>query len=444
MIIDKFVNKNITNRNIIYFKNLGYKDIKSGDIIKILIEHLTKGSHTKIRVRCDAEECNNEKELDYKMYLKNINKYNIYTCSVECSHKKIKKDILEKYGINENISKTEMTNIKKYGVKYPIQLKEIQEKSSKTKDERYGDPNYNNVEKREQTKLKKYGDPNYTNKEKIKETHNNKSEEEIQKALKKQENTKEVKYGEPHYNNLEKYEQTMLEKHGIPHNWSGTFGERTCDKTKEIKYGDPYYNNPEKSKQTMLKKYGVGHYSQTDEYTIKVNKTNLENYGVKWSFQSENNKTKSKQTLLKNYGVEHPAQSAVIYKRVLSSLYSTKEYILPSGRIVKVQGYENICLDLLLKTYKEEDLLINGEDIEKKIGQIWYIKEDGKKSRYLPDIYIISENKIIEVKSTWTYKKDKNNNLLKKQACLNMNMKFEFMVFNGKKQLLTESEVKNL
>ena len=94
--------------------------------------------------------------------------------------------------------------------------------------------------------------------------------------------------------------------------------------------------------------------------------------------------------------------------------------------------------------YKESDILIGNKDIEEKIGQIWYMKENGKKSRYLPDIYIISENKIVEVKSTWTYKSKKDNIFLKRQSCLNYGFNFEFMVFNGKKHLLTENEVKNL
>ena len=128
----------------------------------------------------------------------------------------------------------------------------------------------------------------------------------------------------------------------------------------------------------------------------------------------------------------------------MSKLYSTKDYILPSEKIVKVQGYEQRALDLLFnQEYKENDLLIDSKDIENKIGQIWYIKETGKRGRYYPDIYVISENKIIEVKSTWTFKKDKNKNMSKKQACINNGLNFEFMVFN-KKKLLTKEEIKHL
>ena len=35
----------------------------------------------------------------------------------------------------------------------------------------------------------------------------------------------------------------------------------------------------------------------------------------------------------------------------------------------------------------------------------------------------------IEVKSTWTYNKQKEKNLLKQQACLDIGFKFKFMIF---------------
>jgi hypothetical protein len=40
-----------------------------------------------------------------------------------------------------------------------------------------------------------------------------------------------------------------------------------------------------------------------------------------------------------------------------------KDYTMPSGKIIRVQGYEIFALDLLLRTYKEEDLIINLKEI---------------------------------------------------------------------------------
>ena len=57
------------------------------------------------------------------------------------------------------------------------------------------------------------------------------------------------------------------------------------------------------------------------------------------------------------------------------------------------------------------DLITSKKDVPK----IWYSDIDGKKHRYYCDIYIPSENKIIEVKSTWTYKKELHMNILKSE-----------------------------
>ncbi len=68
---------------------------------------------------------------------------------------------------------------------------------------------------------------------------------------------------------------------------------------------------------------------------------------------------------------------------------------------MKVQGYEPQALDELLETYAESDLIIKEKNIEKEIGPIMN-KLDGKARRYYPDLYIRSENKIVEVKSSYT------------------------------------------
>ena len=48
--------------------------------------------------------------------------------------------------------------------------------------------------------------------------------------------------------------------------------------------------------------------------------------------------------------------------------------------------------------YKENDIVISNKDIEKYTRQIWYNDPIDKKRKYYPDIYIVSENKIIEKK----------------------------------------------
>lgn len=79
-----------------------------------------------------------------------------------------------------------------------------------------------------------------------------------------------------------------------------------------------------------------------------------------------------------------------------------KDYIFPSGKKVRIQGYENIALDLLLENYDESELITD----RKNIPHIQY--NDNR--RYIPDIFIPNENRFIEVKSTWTY--DTNEDII--------------------------------
>ena len=108
-----------------------------------------------------------------------------------------------------------------------------------------------------------------------------------------------------------------------------------------------------------------------------------------------------------------------------------KDYMLPSGKIVKIQGYEDKAITFLLnKKYNESDLIISDKEIFQHIGPVYYL-HNNKKHRYIPDIFIKSENKIIEVKSPWSYKLHFEINQIKKNACLELNFKFDFLVIDA-------------
>jgi len=109
--------------------------------------------------------------------------------------------------------------------------------------------------------------------------------------------------------------------------------------------------------------------------------------------------------------------------------YRKKQYTMPSGKIVYVQGAEDKALNLLLYDYRESDILIDDDKIARQIGKIYYRGLDGKNHRYIPDIYIISERMIIEVKSSFTFKIQEKINRLKELACLEAGYRFQFMIF---------------
>ena len=181
----------------------------------------------------------------------------------------------------------------------------------------------------------------------------------------------------------------------------------------------------------IKKKFFDNYYNKSNDEkdNIKTHreKTLISKYGVKSMNQIEKKvKIKKIQTSLKHYGMEHPMQNTDIFNKNQKSGYKFKDYILPSGKIVKVQGYEPQALDILFEQgYKEEDLVIQQR---KEMSIIWYFTEDGKKHRYYPDIYIISENKIIEVKSDYTMNKYKEINILKQKASIDEGYNFEFKI----------------
>lgn len=139
-----------------------------------------------------------------------------------------------------------------------------------------------------------------------------------------------------------------------------------------------------------------------------------------------------KKSMLEKYGVEHNMRIPEVHQKAMESMRRYYDYILPSGKIIKLQGYEKFAMNILLTKFDENDILTDMHDISNITGQIIY--DEG--NRYYPDIYIKSINKIFEVKSPYTYKMHENKNIAKMQICLEMGMDFEFMIFNGKGALV--------
>ena len=144
--------------------------------------------------------------------------------------------------------------------------------------------------------------------------------------------------------------------------------------------------------------------------------------------QSEEIKEKIKATCLEKYGVEYAMQNAEVMEKSSKNAYKSKEYIYPSGAIIKIQGYEHFALDELLQTLTEHDIVTG----VKNVPIVWYEDDQGKRHRYYVDICIPSQNKCVEVKSTWTFKKKQHIVYLKQQALKDAGYKCEIWVYNGK------------
>jgi hypothetical protein len=167
MILSDEIKIRLNYNNINHFKNLGY-DINN-KFIDVKVEHLNKGSHAVISIKCDV--CGTEKNLQYNAYLKYLsrsddNKYRCGKCNqinrkntniekygedspikIKDFVEKRKKTILKKYGHDHPCKSVEIkekiknTNLKKYGVEHPSQLKEFRDKINTTNLERYGNIN---------------------------------------------------------------------------------------------------------------------------------------------------------------------------------------------------------------------------------------------------------------------------------------------------------------
>lgn len=186
-----------------------------------------------------------------------------------------------------------------------------------------------------------------------------------------------------------------------------------------------------KSKETCLKKYGIEKPQKLKELKDKSTMTCNKLYVVNSPQQNKEIRQKSIDTCLEKYGVENSSQDIAIYDKTMRRLYRTKDYTFPSGKLVRVQGYEPFAIDYLLQFYNES--AINIETFIKP--RITYLIEL-KKHYYFPDIYIPKDNLIVEVKSIYTYNKNKPKNMLKRQACIDSGYKFRFMIFDKNGNLL--------
>ena len=128
------------------------------------------------------------------------------------------------------------------------------------------------------------------------------------------------------------------------------------------------------------------------------------------------NRENNKITCMERYGVRHVMQNPKIFEKCQKAqqqaAYKYKDYVSPSGKSYKVQGYEGPVINYLLQAGVQENDLTN---IRFEVPIVPY-SFDKKERIYFPDIYIKSKRMLVEVKSTYTYKSDLEKNLAKQKA----------------------------
>lgn len=180
-----------------------------------------------------------------------------------------------------------------------------------------------------------------------------------------------------------------------------------------------------KTENTCMVTYGVKHQMYDPEIAAKSGANN------KITQMKEEVKEKRRLTMQKLYGVDHAMQNGEIANRQAESSYKSKKFIYPSGRIDKVQGDEPFALNHLIQIEKlNEDDIITARN---NVPDIWYMNKGNKLCRYFVDIYIPSQNRCIEVKSTFTLMNNFDTVYLKQEAMTNAGYNFELWVYDAKK-----------
>lgn len=243
------------------------------------------------------------------------------------------------------------------------------------------------------------------------------------------------------------------------HNW--TESQRTADKLAKrtaatLKTAEQKSTQHSKASATFLEKYGVSWVSKSDVQKEKSRNTKLLKYGtetynnckqasisrINRSIEEKNNSANQRRrTNLQRYGIENVLLINASAAKSNKGNASIKDFILPSGKLIGVRGFEPFAITALLTAgYTELELVIHDDYSKYAIEIFKYEALNRHVLNYYPDIYIPKENKIIEVKSQWwwdgnnatKYKSRLDNNLRKRQSVINRGYNYEVWIFTSK------------
>jgi len=247
MLITSELKININNKTREFYGKLGY-DVNNDQIV-VKISDVPKGSQKIVQCRCD--DCNKELSMTYQNYNKGLNKNGKTICK-----KCIRKYLINPFSMEIVKEKIKKTLMDKYGVDTPLKSKEIKEKRDNTMIERYGSAyTFDNVE--------------LDNKRKDKIRNRTMDDRKnISNKIKSHTNYDMSRY---------KFEKTMLERYGVENALQNI----------DIK---------EKMKNKIEKR------TISDKTLIldKIKKSNIDKYGIDFPIKLDEFKNKSKITKRKN------------------------------------------------------------------------------------------------------------------------------------------------
>jgi len=193
----------------------------------------------------------------------------------------------------------------------------------------------------------------------------------------------------------EKAKNTMIINHCVT---SARKSKKIIEKTKRTcleRYGNENYNNQEKSKQTCLKNNGVKYIFSDKEYMKKC--------------------------ITKKYGVENVMHDKTIFNRQQISGFKAKKF-----RDISIYYRGSYELDFLENFY---------DKIEIKQGLTFKYIFENKNRIYHSDFYIPSKNLIIEIKSSYYFKKYNDLCSAKQKACIKQGYMYLFIIDKNYKEI---------
>ncbi len=409
---------------------------------------------TRINGNCMNENCTDQYYKTFRdLYEKKC--FFCKKCSKNIANSKREETCIEKYGhkhvsqVQDFKDKIEKTNIEKYGGKSPMSSIEVKNKMANTLLENYGVSHSSLIagidEKRNETRRRNMGIEHFKY-----------SKESLEEYCKDNNiillNNEYLETDINFYNNISREDFIFFKCIDQNCNNKGCKTLRQildvsnayCDicttnnmvnKCKETYFNNTGFEHPMKNPehlQIITEKLRETHNDPEKSADIRKRtiESNLINNGVEYPQQSENIRKKTIETNIKKFGVEHPCQNSEIAEKASKNAYLKKEFVFPSGRIDEVQGTEIYALDYLIniENINEDDIVTKRKDVP----EIWYIDDEGTKHRYYVDIFIKSQNRCIESKSTYTYEKNEDKVLKKKEATLSQGYLYEIWVYDQK------------
>jgi len=394
LLITKRVDIRVIGKTSKNYLSFGYK-FKNFDIINVDVNHLSKGSHCRIDVKCDY--CGKIFSKEYKNFINQREQsFTKKDCCSTCIPLKNKE-----------------TNLVKYGCANPMDRDDVKDKLKSTILEKYG---YEYLSQSPEIKKK------------ISKTWQNKSKEEIKIINDKIIKTNIERYGHMYYlqtdEGKEKLKNTCLDRYGVEYpNQSEVIRKKYRD-TCTDKYGVSNYFATDIFKK-YIKEYwitreGFDSYSKTDLFKNRISYI--------WKNRSEekikNIVEKTKKTCLEKYGVECPLNLESSRKKLTEvsktgSSQQTKVFIM----LQNMYGESNVISDFHLGSF-DLDIVVSIDNIDIDVeydGWYWHsfekdnIRDKFVKSKGFKVLRIKSGKKIPDEKIIF----DNINELLNKDILYN-------------------------